>query len=184
MTRIQIAVWALFASAIMTTTGCDVALDAALSKSEAMAEKDQAKEDDEMIDAALKGGTEDGTICVPMSEFFANPQKYKLWAGDPKAFQSLGEKCIAAGATAVYALPSKEDGMCDSFAIALPSEKAARAKVVEAYNQFWKDTLKVPAASPNPTEDEKEEIEIAKEEFEYYLTKDFGQKYIFVAYDD
>jgi hypothetical protein len=184
MSRFRLAFWVLLLPFMAMTAGCDAVLDAALSQSDAMAAKEQAKEDDQMIDAALKGGTEEGTICVPMSEFFANPQKYKLWAGDPKAFQSLGEKCTAAGAPAVYAMPSKEDGMCDSFAIALPTDKAARAKVFEAYNQFWKDAIKVPASSPNASEDEQDAVDIANEELEYYLANDFGQKYIFFAHDN
>jgi hypothetical protein len=179
-----VSFFALFAIVCGCFTGCDAVLDAALSNAEAMSDKEVAKLEDQRVESALKGKNEDNEVCVPMSEFFANPQKYKLWAGDPAAFKSLGEKCVAAGATGAYAIVIQEDQlqMTDSFAIALPADKAARTKVFEAYNQFWRDAFKVPAAPAKGAEDE--ETESMREELEYYLAKDLGQKYITFSYDD
>lgn len=183
MTRLSISAMICLV-ALSLNTGCDAMLDAALSKSEAMAEKEIAKENDRFVDAALKGGTEDGKIAVATSEFFANTQKYTLWSGNASDFKSLADKCIAAGATAAYALPSKEDGLCDSFAFALPADKSARTKVFDTYNQFWKEMIKVPAVGANATEDDQEAADVAQEELDMYLAKDVGQKYIFFAHDD
>lgn len=176
----------LLAIGLTCLAGCDFILDAALSETEAMSEKEVAKLEDQRVESALKGTNPDNEVCVPLSEFFGNPQKYKLWAGDPQAFKSLGEKCIAAGATGAYAIVTSEDEIqvSDSFAIALPTDKAARTKVFEAYNQFWKDTFKVPPAGANASAEDKEDAEMRQEELGYYLTKDLGQKYITFAYDD
>lgn len=169
---------------VASFSGCDFLVDAALSEAEEMSEKELVKLEDQRVESALSGKSEENEVCVPMTEFFANPQKYKLWAGDPAAFKSLGEKCVAAGAPATYAIVNQEDEVqvTDSFAIALPVDKAARTKVIEVYNQFWKDTFKVPEKSP--TGGESEETEFLREEMESYLAKDIGQKYITFSYDD
>lgn len=188
MSRLAWAPSLLLLSAIALSSGCDFLLDSALSQAEAASYEVVVKEDDKLIDAALKGPNENDEVCVPMSEFFAKPEQYKLWAGDREAFKSLGEKCTAAGAPATYALVSKMDEgpiqMGASFAIALPTDKAARTKVFETYNQFWKDQYKAPQAGENKTEDEKEEAAMTQEELEYYLHKDVGQKYLYFSYDD
>jgi hypothetical protein len=162
--------------------GCDAMLDVAVNESE----KYSHKETDRLFDAALKGPNENGETMVPMSEFFADTSKYQLWAGDPAAFKTLGEKCIAAGATGAYAVVTKDEDSkagTDTFAFALPTDKAARTKVFDAYNQFWKDRYPPQPPTGNKAEDE-EQAAPNQEELDYYLVKDMGQKYITFSYDN
>ncbi len=168
--------------ALALSFGCDAMLDVAVNESE----KYSHKETDRLFDAALKGPNENGETMVPMSEFFADTSKYQLWAGDPAAFKTLGEKCTAAGATGAYAVVTKNEESkagTDTFAFALPTDKGARAKVFEAFNQFWKDRYPAPPLSGNKSEDEEQKA-LFQEELDYYLVKDMGQKYITFSYDN
>ncbi len=142
-------------------------------------EAEMAKTGDQEIAAILAGKDEDGDKAVPVDEFFAKlGNGYMIWKGEVEWFKKLAAEAKAAGAPAMHAVVSEAfgagTGVCAQYIITLPAEKESRAKVIEAYNNFWRSGWEQLSG---------EERKIAEEEFQSELAKDVGQKYLMLSYD-
>lgn len=134
-----------------------------------------SSDEDQQIELLLAGKDPDGDQVVPAEVFFAKiGQGYMIWKGEVAWFKKLWDDSQAAGSPAMHAVVSDAFGsgvqVAAQFVISMPTDPAARAKVIEAYNNFWKtdwDKLEP---------DEQEEL---KTEF----VTDRGQKYLMLSYD-
>lgn len=152
---------------------------ASTSPSTIAAPVESSAEADRSIEAILAGKDEDGDKAVPVEEFFAKlGQGYMLWKGEVEWFQQLADEAKSAGSPAVYAVVSEAFGathVCASYIIAMPADPAARPKVIEAYNNFWKRGL--------VGLDNEEERKMVEEDIQSELVQDHGQKYLMLNYD-
>lgn len=129
--------------------------------------------EDQQIELLIAGKDPDGDKAVPVDEFFAKlGQGMMIWKGDVEWFKKLAADSKAAGSPAMYAVVGDAFGaqVAAQYVIVMPADPAARRKVIEAYNNFWKtdwDQL------------EPEEQEELKSEF----VQDRGQKYLMLSYD-
>lgn len=137
-----------------------------------------AKAEDQRIELLLVGKDEDGDKAIPVEEFFGKlGNGYMIWKGKAEWFKKLAEDVKAAGAPAMYALVGEALGstqVCAQYVITMPAEPAARSKVIDAYNNFWRSGWE------QLSDEERQE---AEEDLPSELTKDVGQKYLLLSYD-
>ena len=102
-------------------------------------------------------------------EWLANP-KSVLWKGDRKQILDGVKAMYAAGAIKIYAVDIMEhEGreVSTEFAVELPADKDARAKVIKAHNKFWKRYLR---------HDDEDEVKS-------FTVTDQRQKYLIMNFD-
>jgi hypothetical protein len=95
---------------------------------------------------------------------------HALWKGDREAIVKVIDELYEAGAVKVYAVGFEKDDnpqIVAQFVAELPTDAAARKKVFDTHNKFWKKYLS--------GEDE--------EELKSFMEKDNGQKYIVLNFD-
>jgi hypothetical protein len=170
----------LFATACTGFAGCDFMIDSMLADADETSYEEMAKSDDEYGAELVAGKNQDGEYLLPASEFFAEGSPHKIWKGDRAIFKKLCEDSIAAGAPAAHAILSKDVPFCSSYLITMPTDKAARAKVIEVHNQFWKNLASAPVQGGDPDEDPGVDMD---DDMVDYMAKDVGQKYLHVIFD-
>lgn len=170
----------LFVIACAGFAGCDVMVDSMLADADETTYEEMSKNTDEYGVELIAGKNQDGEYLLPASEFFAEGSQHKIWKGDRATFKKLCEDSIVAGAPAAHAILSKDLPFCSSYLITMPTDKAARAKVIEVHNQFWKNLASAPVAGADPDEDPGIDMD---DEMVDYMAKDVGQKYLHVIFD-
>ncbi len=172
----------IFAMVVLAIVGCDQLKkpaansppgSSAAASPAGSATASEARAEDQRIENLLAGKDEDGDRAVPVEEFFAKlGQGYAIWKGEVAWFKKLADDAKAAGSPAVYAVVSEAFGayVAAQYVIVMPADPMQRAKVIDAYNNFWKtdwDKLE-------PEEQEELKSEFAAEQ---------GQKYLLLSYD-
>ncbi len=169
-----ISMIAAAAAACLVSTGCGDMLSDAASKG--AKEQAVASEATEREKAIREGDAQAAEMLATKDEvaearaWLADETKHKLWKVDRPTVVKLVDDLYAAGAASVDAAGIISEGdvqIAALFVVTLPREAAARAKVVEAHNAFWKDFLK----------------DAEEDDLKDYQTRDAGQKHLVVNFD-
>ncbi len=93
-----------------------------------------------------------------------------LWKGDREQILQLVNDLYSSGAQAVHAVEILKEGgkeVVAMFVVTLPGETAARKRVFQIHDDFWRKYL----------------IDATPEDLMDFLAADFGQKYLLLNFD-
>jgi hypothetical protein len=125
----------------------------------------EEREEAKLVDEDCADLIKDKTTVADARTWLKDEKKSVLYKGDRQMMVKHFDELAATGVKQFYAVNLEQIGdgkqMTSEFVVAMPTEAAARTKVIQLHNAFWTGYVK------------------NKADLEDYLVQDHGQKYLY-----